>query len=136
MSLIEKIIESTLFRVGLEAIFIGGYTLILFLLLTCIICDVPIYVVLFLLGCIKHYSGYIVGLHDRYCQVCSNHKRSIPPTAFEIVGEGFIFLVVELLIHCIFTNIYLNIFVLGALLHIGFEFFGLHRKFCITHCIS
>ena len=135
MSFIEKFIESKPFRVSLEAIFIGGYTLIVFLILTCIIGDVPIYVIFFLLGCIKHYSGYIVGLHDRFCRGCCKDKRSIPPTAFEIVGEGLIILVIELLLHCIFSNIYLNVFVLGALLHMGFEFFGLHRRFCKTHCI-
>jgi hypothetical protein len=133
MTFIEKIVDSTPFRVFLESIFVGGYTLILFLVLTCII-EQPIYVVLFILGCIKHYSGYVVGLHDRYCRRCSGYTSSAPPTAFEIVGEGFIFLIVELFIHCIFTNIYLNIFVLGAVIHIGFESFGLHRWFCITHC--
>ena len=133
MSFIEKIIESRPFRVCLESIFIGGYTLILFLILTCIICDVPIYVIFFLLGCIKHYSGYIIGLHDRYYIGCSQQKPSTPPTAFEIVGEGIIMLIVEILIHSIFSNIYLNVFILGALLHIGFEFFGLHYR--LTHYI-
>lgn len=133
MSTIERFIDSTAVRVVLESIFVGGYTLILFLILLCII-EQPIYVILFLLGCIKHISGYLVGLHHRYCKGCSRNKFSNPPTAFEIVGEGIIFLIVEVFIHSIFSNIYLNIFVLGALIHIGFEIFGLHRSFCMTHC--
>ena len=133
MSFIEKFVDSTPFRIFLESIFVGGYTLILFLFLTCII-DQPIYIVLFIMGCIKHYSGYVVGLHDRYCRGCSRHKSAIPPTALEIVSEGLILLFVEMFIHCFFTNIYLNIFMLGAIIHLGFEMFGLHRWFCNTHC--
>ena len=121
-------------RVILESVFVGAYTLCIFLIISSIVKQ-PLYIILFILGCVKHSMGYFLGLHDLYCKKCSNHKRAKPPTALETVGEGVLFLVVELLISGIFTNIYANIFFLGFLLHMVFEYTGIHRWFCLTHCI-
>lgn len=121
-------------RVGLEAIFVGAYTLLLFIIIQCIF-EKPIYLVLFVLGCAKHFFGYLLGLQSKYCQLCSQNKHAKMPTILETLGEGVLFLVVELLIHSIFTNIYINIFMIGFLLHIGFEYVGIHKWFCKTHCI-
>jgi hypothetical protein len=118
-----------------ESIFIGVYSLVLYMLLNRFIINVPYAYVLFLLGVVKHLLGYFGGLETYYCQVYKNERTvALVPTALNLVIEGFLYVLVGLAFLYIVKNKYIIAFLTGVVLHLGFELFGLHNYFLRTKC--
>ena len=91
---------------------------------------------IFLLGFIKHLLGHYLNLHTYYCKygnAClkikkySKDKVSIIQLIVESILEGFLFIIMN--------NITKNKFLIGLLLHLIFDVFGLHRIFCLFRCV-
>jgi hypothetical protein len=117
----------------LQSIFVGLYSLVIHWGLSGIVIHAPEYVIMFILGCFKHAFGYFIGLHAYFCK-CSRNKKMTMPTAFENVGEGVLFVVMNELLWFI-QNIHLKVFWIGVLIHLIAEFIGFHKWFCRTHCL-
>lgn len=123
-----------------ESIFIGFYSLVLYSILQMVILDSSAYpFLLFVLGIAKHLLGYVVGLQSIYCQIHNNHTISqiaIIPTALDLIIEGLLYLGIGLGLFTIVKNKYIIAFLIGLVLHIGFELLGLHDYFLRTRCIN
>ena len=144
----------------LESIFVGAYSLIIFLILSHFLQD---YIkLLFLTGIFKHFLGYFLQIHRYYCNhgyACkvspSTHvysgiltaRSNITLLVFESILEGFAFLVFGLLLRHVFTQILgiynihnkkeeniIMIFLLGVSFHLVAEFTGIHTYFCKERC--
>jgi len=123
------------FGIFYESIFIGLYSLVLYTILNRFIINVPYSYVLFILGVAKHFLGYFGGLQTYYCQVYKDeHSVAIVPTALDLVFEGLLYVLIGLSFLYIVKNKYIIAFLTGVVLHLGFEFVGLHKYFLRTRC--
>lgn len=135
--------------VFIESIFVGIYTIIVYLsiLFFAKSMDNQIVPLLFVVGFSKHFIGYIIGIHDYYCNygyACTKNRDSVvvqktnPDNLIvESVIEGICFCVLGLLIRT-FANIPSKIVLfglIGIIMHITAEFVGLHHYFC-GKCIN
>jgi hypothetical protein len=77
---------------------------------------------LFSLGFIKHFWGYLTGLHELYCNGPRNSVYILP----ESILEGVIF-VLGFNLFRINTR---NVFLFGVGIHLLFEWSGIHKMFC------
>lgn len=118
-----------------EAFIIGIISLFLYLLLNLIVDNLIIQ--LFLLGFFKHYLSYFMGLQSFYCKfkLNNNHYQSKPnDIIFESILEGLIFVYLGLLLTKIINNKFILIFVLGFIIHIIADFYGVHEIFLKYNC--
>lgn len=115
----------------LEATFVGFYILSIFLILQLFI---PVsMLLLFIVGFLKHFTGYLLGLHEIYCSYKSNKKSSTRHLITDSIVEGAVVTIVALLLSII-IDIRIAIFVTGVLLHLLSEVFGIHDFFLKTRC--
>ena len=89
---------------------------------------------IFVLGFLKHFLGGISGLHYYYCSLKNSiYTFSLQKLLLESILEGILFYI---LYFKIFKDISddknLNIFVMAFILHISFEFLGIHKLFCLV----
>jgi hypothetical protein len=135
----------------IEAVIVGIYTTIIYAIIRIFIMDlfgvgVGVGVgVLFLLGFLKHFLGYLLGLHSIYCKygfACGgNAKRVFDDGTFIIysIFEGIYFVFLGGILFWWLGSIispYVIIYLVGFILHILFEIFGMHKKWCSMHCVS
>lgn len=88
---------------------------------------------IFVLGFLKHFLGGISGLHYYYCslQENSNYTFSFQKLLLESILEGLLFYILYFKIFKdISDNNNVNIFIMTFILHISFEFLGIHKLFC------
>jgi hypothetical protein len=121
-----------------ESLFVGLYSCILYLL-------TPIgdpKMALFVVGFLKHYLGNWLGIQDYYCNYgysCKSQRSSgyvvtHPLLILESVAEGGLFLLLGIVLMQIQKNMIVTYFLIGMLLHLLFEFSGVHRKICSYRC--
>jgi len=118
----------------IESIFVGIYCYIIYNTIN-IFTIKNIYYKIFIIGFIKHFLGYYLGLHNYYCSYDCNNSNSIAISNYLItdsIGEGFLFLFLYTLIKFNKNNI---IFV-GIFIHLLFEILGFHKLFCKYRCIN
>lgn len=131
---------------SIEAIFVGIYTTILYLLFSYLPIK-NIYVFFFILGFFKHFFGNFLEIHTYYCNhgdACKNKEKKISnPTStllfIESCLEGCLFLCLGFVLYCIpflRKHLFVLFFIIGFLLHILFELLGIHKNFCIERCNS
>ena len=125
----------------LEAILVGIYEVILYLIFSLFIKN--LYILLLVVGFFKHFLGHIIGIQTWYCnngQACLN---SLKPGQLYVantlhllrssVGEAFAHLFLGFLLSDFLSRAYL-FFALGVILHIAAENLGIHNKFCKKNC--
>jgi len=119
----------------MQSIFVGIYCSILFIILTGLLSLFkikPIYF-FFILGFIKHFFGYILGLHTLFCQCFVKPNYII--LFNESIIEGISFVVLFSIINNIWSKYPIWIaFSIGFILHILAEFIGLHTYLCNKGC--
>lgn len=115
-----------------EALFVGIYTLFIFLL-TKNVLRITIYkraLFYFIFGFLKHFMGFIIGLHYLFCKIFrknENYKTQNIWTVFiNSIMEGFIFIIFG----SWFKPTIKVAFFIGFTLHIIGEIFGIHKEFC------
>jgi hypothetical protein len=129
----------------LEAIFVGIYTVAIYRIIKPYIKNNN--ALFFATGFLKHLFGWFLGLHSLYCQIgeaCSKYVNGIDTKRIfyyniqpfiESIMEGIIFLGLGILIIRIAKQSkYIIVFFIGFILHILFEIFGFHNKFCLECC--
>jgi hypothetical protein len=128
-----------------EAIFVGIYSVCLFLIISKFIENN--YIILFIVGFAKHLFGGYLNIHNFYCNYgyscylhndCKNGKCYDDKKYLFLrsIFEGLIYLslglfLIELPIKL--KNIYLY-FLIGFILHLSSEWLGIHKYFCETYC--
>lgn len=130
----------------LESFFVGFYSVILYEILKPFLSETT--VLFFCIGFFKHLFGYLLSLHTQYCNYGDACKRTthdyITNTSFttiivESILEGFVFVILDSLFLSIFWKMgvrvpEISIFVTGYVLHVSYEYLGLHDSFCKTRC--
>jgi len=116
----------------LEAIFIGLYSLLLYIPIDLLFKNV--YLIFFVTGFLKHFLGYFIGIHTLYCKYNGLEiaKINLIKLVLESLFEGLLFLLLGTLINSNSKKI--EIFVIGFFLHIIFEIIGLHNVFINNTC--
>jgi hypothetical protein len=142
-----------------EAIFIGIYTWIHYILLSNILVGISSFEIpfFFILGFLKHFLGGVLQLHTYYCNygdACSSSKdipsvRKYGPIDellfVDSLLEGIIFVVIGFFSYRFLLSSSRNyplkihwiwIFMVGFSLHIIFEGLGRHHWFCKNRCMQ
>ena len=124
-----------------EAILVGIYTCLLYILFSPFINN--FYVLLLVVGFLKHLLGSSLELHTWYCnngeaclKVLSQDQYYSANTIYLIrdsVYESIAFLIMGLIFRPIIGNIYL-FFTIGIILHILAEKMMIHKTFCKKTC--
>jgi hypothetical protein len=135
----------------LESLFVGIYTVLIFLFVSFSPID-NVYMRLFSIGFFKHFLGHYLNLDTYYCNfgdACvsdksfsnafGHYKRKAVTVnlVLESVGEGFLFLILGIMlltIRYLRKNRFFLYFSIGFILHTGFELIGVHKKFCQDRC--
>lgn len=128
----------------IEAIFVGFYTLLLFLPFSYFIQNR--WICFFLLGFFKHFLGSILRIHNYYCnhgyRCTINQKREnyVYDKSFlmmECLLEGIYFLVMGFLFfHWYQKNPFFFIFLFGFFTHLLAELVGVHKYVCQFICVK
>lgn len=127
----------------IESLLVGIYTSIIYLIITPFIKN--IYILLLVVGFLKHLFGYILNIHTWYCNngnaciTLLNQHYSYNATSFHLLRDSlydsFMFLILGTII-CKLTklNKTLLFFIIGFILHIISEQLLVHKYFCHTTC--
>ena len=116
-----------------ESIIVGIYSCIIYALISPILYKVHLILLFFVVGFIKHFIGYYLSIHEYYCKykydVIKSYNKNI---IRESILEGGLFIIIGYIVALYLKNknMLLNIFIIGAFLHIIFEISGMHTKFC------
>jgi len=115
-----------LFLIIIETILVGIYSFFIGSILFPL--KINRFLFLFLTGFFKHYFAGICNIHKLYCKnkMSTQFKFSYKELFYESIIEGILFIIIG---YFLFSNLYDLIFI-GIILHISFEIFGLHNKFC------
>ena len=135
----------------LESFFVAIYSCAIFSILKYFPLKINILSFIFITGFFKHFIGWISGLQYLYC-ASKNHKNislyrqkrylfdnnaqdfiaRFVSKIIESIGEGVLFVGLFLIIRSLslIHNNYLIVCIIGAFLHLLFEFIGMHRMFC------
>jgi len=130
----------------IEALFIGIYTSILSLIINLFKFDININInlELFLIGFLKHFTGFFIGLHKYYCN--NNNFIEIKNNNFnysneyiisQSIYEGILFIIIGNIFIYLNINIKNKIiiyFFIGFILHIISENLGYHKYFILRFC--
>jgi hypothetical protein len=130
----------------LESIIVGIYSSIIYGCVS-IAVFVPSWILFFVTGVLKHYIGYICGIHELYCKygkacqsVHKSHKNlqlssnTFPYLLVECIVEGILYAVLGSVLYLFIPFRMLVVFVTGLMLHMLFEQIYLHKLFCKYRC--
>ena len=127
-------------KVIYEAILVGIYSILIYLIL--IPFEFTNNVLFYMIGFLKHFLAYNIGIETYYCNngnVCikDNKKRIVysENILIESIIEGYIYIIICMIIYKIINNYTLTIFYTGFILHIVFELTGVHNYFCKNNCL-
>jgi len=128
-----------------EALFVGLYTSLLYYLISFV--KLNFFILIFIIGFLKHFFGYLIGLHYYYCnygEKCidihnihnnnDNYKSNPKKLIEDSIYEGLFFIFFGSILKLIIYNKLLLFFILGFSIHILSEFIGIHAYFCIKKC--
>ena len=109
----------------IESIFIGLYCVMLFYIFN--------FNIIFF-GFIKHFSGYLLGLHQYYCNYKKNMNLNNNNIFIESILESIYFYIFYIFIKKFINNEYHIYFIMGFVTHLLAEFLGIHKYFLDNNC--
>ena len=125
----------------LEALFIGYYVITLYIIFNFFNLNLNFYIELFIIGFIKHFLGYYLGLHEYYCNSGCKNKGDTDiyivinnDLFIQSIIEGLLFVLLGYIINNFNDNKYYTYFILGFLLHLMGDLLGFHKNFCNNYC--
>lgn len=119
-----------------EAFLVGFYVLLLVFLFRLII-KTDLYIELFIIGFFKHFFSYYAGFQSYYCKIYKNKNYEVKSSniIIECLFEGLAFIYFGYLLKLFLNpNDYSFAFILGFIIHIISEFYGIHKLFLIYNC--
>ena len=127
-----------------EAIFVGFYTLLIFVPLSYFIQNS--WICFFLLGVFKHFLGSILKIHDYYCNdgyrctISQKREKYVYDKSYlmiECLLEGIYFLGMGIIFFDRYQKSpFFFIFLFGFFTHLIAEFIGLHKYVCKFICVK
>lgn len=122
----------------LESLFVGVYSLIIYLFIVSCFNTSNFILLLFITGFIKHFLGHYVRIQEYYCNTIVTHCKAKVgiELILESILEGIAFVIIGLLLNLFIEDWYILMFLLGFLLHIITEFTGFHTYFCNYRCVK
>jgi len=115
-----------------ESVFVAIYTTTLFIFLHRIKNKL---LLLFILGFLKHFLGYVLYIHEYYCNKCANSASTFEPVFIQSIVEGVYFMIIGYIGFSFIRNRIFFIFGLGLCTHLLSEWIGVHTYFCQNNCI-
>lgn len=124
----------------LEPYIVGAYAMGIFIIIQRL--KINIFLALFITGFLKHFLGYISGLHTYYCNNGTACYRNIyQPSTTAVIStnaiisesciEGVVFVLLGYIYSITKNKItFITVFIFGIVLHILSEYFGIHHEFC------
>jgi hypothetical protein len=113
----------------LEAVLVGVYSSVLGIL--------PVNFAV--IGFIKHFASYFIGIYNYYCRygaACKNRQQPKFPgyliLIMESLVEGLLFYMLGKIFD--FKSRFILLMCIGFALHISFELIGVHTWFCHNRC--
>lgn len=134
----------------IEALLVGTYSTLLYLLYNLIDIFDNIYISLLVVGFTKHYLSYYIGLHTLFCrygEACNKYNKYIDNKNNKTISknnfllqesllESILYLLVGVFLYqCITNNPIYIFFLIGFILHILFEKLYIHNEFCRKKCL-
>jgi hypothetical protein len=102
---------------------------------------------IFVLGFLKHFLGYyLLKYSNFYCEYGESCKNILDEDeeyyvndndylVYECILEGFLFVILFILLGNIFKNTTLIVLLIPTILHICAEYLGIHSRYCKLHCV-
>lgn len=113
----------------MELIFVGIYTIILYLYLRTNN--------LFIIGFMKHLLGYFLFIHRYYCRKkCNLESALFRPVILQSIIEGIYYYFLYKLLYRYINNKLKLFFIIGFITHILAEYVGIHILFCRINCYT
>jgi hypothetical protein len=122
----------------IEAFFVGIYVFLLFISIRSII-KFNLFIELFIIGFIKHFLSYYIGFQSIYCKIKLNSNYHVISSniIIECLFEGLAFVYFGYLLrYLIKPNNLIYPFLLGFIIHIIAEYYGIHILFLISNCLK
>lgn len=122
----------------IEAVLVGLYVFLLFISLRGII-KLNLFIELFIIGFIKHFLSYYIGFQSIYCRIKLNSNYYVLSSniIIECLFEGIAFVYFGYLLRYIIEpNNLIYPFLLGFIIHIIAEYYGIHILFLISNCFK
>lgn len=117
----------------IECLLIGLYTSLFSILL---FFKININIQLFIIGFLKHYLGYYIGIHDYYCSNKGKTKALKTKIVQDSIYEGICFILLGKTIIIIFKQNYImSLFITGFIFNLISEYIYLHKYFYDNRCI-
>jgi hypothetical protein len=103
---------------------------------------------IFVLGFLKHFLGYYLlkysNFYCNYGESCKNildedeeyYVNDNDYLVYECILEGFLFVILFILLGNIFKNTTLIVLLIPMILHICAEYLGIHSRYCKLHCVQ
>lgn len=124
----------------LSGIYSCGLYFIIYGLLLHII-NIPMVWIFFIVGFFKHALGYLLNIHKWYCvngNACISYKNTNVTYTLslwiECIGEGILYILIGIILSKFIQSLAIVFFIIGALLHIVFEYLKIHTYFCKYRC--
>jgi hypothetical protein len=122
----------------LESIFIGIFSAIIYctLKLFYVLFVFPNWLILFILGILKHFFGYYLGIQNIFCSINCKKSKSIVPIFIDYLLEGVYFVIIGEIISNYFNfSAIISVFLSGVFINILAELLGIHKYYCLHNCI-
>lgn len=147
---IDLVVMESFSTLAIESIFVGAYSAFLYFPLYALFSrHLRVPWIFFMAGVLKHFVGYLSGIHTYYCNKGEACKRAHPDQEqyvskngwifYESLGEGLLYGMISYFFYDrISANLDIQlvfIFCIGFFLHIIMEHIGAHTFFCKERCI-
>lgn len=125
----------------IESLLVGIYTSIIYLIISPFIKNT--YILLLVVGFLKHILGYYLNIHTWYCNygdacIGQGYTNKLYAISSNLVRDSFydafMFLIIGFLLLYKLTNKLILFFTIGVLIHIISEHLFVHKYFCQTIC--
>jgi hypothetical protein len=127
-------------KLFIEALFVGVYTISIYFLIyfftinTFLHLHEYMYLQIFVVGFLKHFLGYYLGIQSYYCNT-ANKKVVLPIHLFLFsILEGFVFIFLSIIFTEYIKSISLTLFFIGFTMHLLAEISGVHKYFLTNMC--
>lgn len=126
----------------IESILVGIYVCFIYLLFSSFIKN--FYLLLLVCGFFKHFLGSVFGIWTWYCnngEACIKvlnqdykYKANNLYLLSESIYESLAFIITGSILKLLIKKDIYLFMIMGILLHIGSEYIGIHKIFCISTC--
>ena len=120
-----------------EILFVGLYTTIIYFLfyIPFTYLNINKNLQIFIIGFLKHYLGYYIGIQSFYCNKIKQKTVALPKYLFILsILEGILFVFLSTILFKNIKSLWLTLFFTGSIMHLLAEIIGVHNYFKKNFC--